>query len=315
MVSHRLTLTATCLVILFANLSCCSPLESEPYKKFQASYYEINEHLEKVASKSNNVEEIMTKAIEWLKSIEVSGENKNLIEPLRLFTSMLDLLQENSCNFYGYQVLVNNYQALSNLVRYGIRKIDKVAKELVRRHVQVCASVYPRVYGTKINQLDGETFKRVQTLGKSMIAFNAKRNFRQLKAKSAEEALQSSPMGFIYLMGREEARDERAEACQMADLLEYHMDDPRSQFEASNLAKLFQQHMVEPCEKFSHLIGPDVYLPAELDSRARRDERLGQLDDGPTEYRLGMAFYRACEAYVLGAQVNRSKLIEIMSTC
>lgn len=313
---------------LFVSLIDCTQegnADESSFTKFQANYYEINEYLEKEASQTEDSDQIMAKASEWLNSIKShSGAHQkhgHLVEPLELFTSMSRLADQDTCNFQGYLVLANNYQALSNLVRYGIRKIDRVAKAIVRRHVQLCASVYPQTYLTKVNQIDADTISRVQAFARSIIDFNLRKGRLGQSLgkhiKSIKEALQASPMSFIYLIGRDEqdSRDETADVCRMAELLETYMDDPKRQFNKEEVPRYFQDYIVGPCEKYAAQIGPDVYLPAEWDARIRLDERLGRLDDGPMEYRLGMAYYRACEAYVLGKKVNRSKLVETMLDC
>ena len=257
-----------------------------------------------------------------LNIIRTAKESSRLAKPLALFASQRILTDEGSCNAKGLEILQNNSAAAGGLVRYGIRPIDKVIQEFARRHAKICAPVYPKQFVQIRSKLDEDLFAKVRLFAESMIrhGFDYGDYPLTIGASSLLAALNQGSINWIRQMdGRPGRRNATDEASIMYEILESESDLHPGQLPLlgrERVEQLFDEHLVKPCEHYANEIGLDIYLPAEFDAITKLDskqpigdERSADSDEN-IDYKLGLAYYKACHMYIL--EPDRSELIGVI---
>jgi hypothetical protein len=311
------TLLATVAFLSQPSLSTRSI--SAEVRKLQRDFYTINEHFEKKLGKDTaDVESILTEANKWMSSLKQSDDNSSpLISSLELFLSLRELSQsELTCNSRGYKIITKNNQALANLARYGLRPVDKVAIKYMRQHARECCSHYPDLYRQKIQEVGKDAMEKVEDFAQFIAKFALTQGQFQLTfgAKQLVDVVSRNPLVYILLLDDQSDSSgaaKRNRAGEIEALAQYLGDRSPNQDELPKerqlLEELTQKYLVEPCKRYTEQVGPEVYQPLEADLNISLDSRgeVSQCDSDWVGFKLGMAYHKLCNMYVLNESSDR----------
>lgn len=292
------------IYLLIEILFCVSVIDTQDLqtvKLHQINYPKINEYLEAALGTSADPEAYLDKVNNLLDTNEGSTLSK-LVDSLKLFVSLKELTNQSTCNSRGYEILKQNNEALTDLARYGIRAIDRVALEFAQKHANICCSIYEDNFTLLLKGIDLIKFENVKKFVHRITDYALARNDYPLSfgAQKLNDVLKSSPVNYIRLMDDDLARKRNREA-EAVVVYEFLKESSPDKLTGVSILELYKDKIEEPCRYYVDLIKSDVYQPAVMDEITRLDSR-GKVTDceaGTMDYRLGLAYNKVCESYVL----------------
>lgn len=283
------------------------------------NYIKINDYLVKNAD-SSDVTTNMAKAIQWLDSIEEKNNDGNgLVEALKQFTALNSITSDiNSCNERGYLILLSNDRAIgdSSSDRAAINRVATIVEQCSLLHAQTCQQVYPPKVQFKLDQMNKENIRRVETFLKFII--QRIRTRKIFYAPSQTEVINTGIYKQI-IMSKPNLNDEEIARDAYDALINLAKDNPehdclndeeaRDCFEA-----LAKSYLFEPCEYYVRELGPDVFVPAGYDIE-KLDKNNTKVDGTKSKqgFYLAWARFRICEI-IEDDEIQESLIDDMMNS-
>lgn len=152
--------------------------------KSEATYGCINQYLIKHVD-TDNVAPNMEAASEWLNERAGSFLSAVLINHLKKFTALQQVVGDTKCDQTSYEIMGENaYEVdLFKLIETDQigRRVDTVILKILRDHARGCLEVYREKNRTREGQLDETVFGSVEKLSKWIIDVN---NFSRTSSPS-----------------------------------------------------------------------------------------------------------------------------------
>lgn len=231
-----------------------------------------------IYEKHNEIEKLSNRLSDRVKSDEPSENLDFIIEELildqknkvpldskpiqakRLVASLHFVKDENECNYFGYKILSNNFDAIRpNLNGDNLRRIDKILVKYLNEHVKNCKQVYFTKFDSISKSLNREFLKRLDVVfRKSIERIKSERNGAANYAESLykamhkiHQALDFKPVDIyeaLIEMTKLEGKDLKG-------------------LKRKNIEELFDEYIVKPCEYLRDQFGRDVFEPFIFDSK------------------------------------------------
>lgn len=238
----------------------------------------------------------MLAASEWLNSIP-QNDFSSLPIALRLLTSLKDLHGAADCDGHSMEMMAGLERAVKGNMagkRPRMYRLETVIDHYFEQHARDCIKIYPSVYKNKADQLDETTNKNVDELFEHV----AKWYFND-----EIEELQTSGGLFEHFMRHYHEFEGRIAYNIIMKRVGgdvRHSDivtntDGRLDLHGDKLRKLYQSNIVDPCQRYTALLGSDVFEPAAFDHYKLNYK---QLDDKNIDFYRAWAKYQVCNLVV-----------------
>lgn len=272
-----------------------------------ARYERLNNYL--VGNVDNDtVGSNMEAAAKWLKEKDGAKHSflsRTPIRDLRKFTALQQVIDDNKCDRHAYAIMHENEEAvgLHTLIRYRqvFRRVDKVMAEILQKHAEKCAKVYPVTYRTKKAQLNAALFEQAKTIAETVMSADRFRLpsimlptfyqpldlfYRYIKYNPTLESFERG--GILHDALYSNAKNDPD--------LKYTRAVPdertgRAVVHKDKLRELTRKYLIEPCRHLDNELGPDLFVPARFDLPHYFDP-----DKDERGYYIGWAYYKICQA-------------------
>lgn len=222
----------------------------------------------------------------------------------QLFLALRKLEELSSCNRVGRTILRENNLAMNGrptreLQFHGSvpRVIEKVFRESLKKHAQLCQNIYPATFKEKLSTIDGETLKRVADFADALVQHYVP-NKSLSEVKRLFLFIQNKP--FIdgnYVSGQlEEMLKDKPEL----EAIQLQPNERLGKLELNNAEyeRVYNEYIIEPCKYFVQTLGPDIFEPATF------VKEFLEADENNLEYFQAWARYRVCEDALDAARSN-----------
>lgn len=217
----------------------------------------------------------------------------------RILLSLSTLNDENLCTSYGFLALDYNYKVggrrakLTEGPNVPRRRVDKILKHYVDRHVKECGDVYFRKFEEISQTMDQTMKRRVETFFEEAIENITSDMYKENEGEYVERLFSraNGDIGSVYKAESEYIWRKLKEVAQ---------DDPDGQFadkvenektgeaelRVDKYEKLFNEYLLKPCEYYREQLGSEVFEPVQFDSIVRHDLK----KDKPEFYKAWINF-------------------------
>lgn len=283
----------------------------------KADYGQINKYL--VAHVDNDeVGPNMEAASSWLKeerSRWIPRLSSAPISDLEQFVALQQVIDNPKCDGTDYWILYANDEAVdlygSVFYEQVTDRILKVMYEIFKQHAKKCRPVYIDAHQKKKEQLDRVVAERVATLTEVLLekgrvftpkfvyysldhlferyirrAFNVNDYIGRHSIKTAIETIGKGDPDLMYLKKISNGTGNNV-------------------VETSKVKELVQKYLIEPCRVFVTELGPDLYIPARLDSEFYND-----VEESNRDYYLTWVSFMICQALTQDEESILSELAE-----
>lgn len=219
---------------------------------------------------------------------------------LRKFIALQQVIEDTKCDHRAYEIMRANVEA-AGLKMDSVRRVDKIILKILKDHAKRCVKVYPSTYRLKKAQLDRQLLERVENIAGTAIRMDlfAPRYGRRytviypynlfacyikyfLTARSLpdiviilERALTYNSMGDPDVKYLQKVPDENS---------------GKQVVHRDKIKELSRKLLIEPCQQYQTAMGPDLFIPAEFDTRLYYE-----LDDD-RDYYLAWSYFTLCRA-------------------
>lgn len=230
--------------------------------------------------------------------------NSSPVQSKRLVLALRTLNGENECDYYSHEILLNNLMATGNRIRalsgsVSIRRIDRILKHYVDKHVENCGQVYFDKFDELSKNLDPNLVDHIDEFLRNEVEIrtsnknpeNAGKNYVEILYRNASHGGSEKfrlDTSYIYNALKYFAKGDTSFLKPVKD-----GKSDALKVDKGKLSRLFQDHIAKPCNDYRQQLGPDVFEPVLFD-KMFKDHQVRS--DKPEFYRAWL-MYRLCNFF------------------
>lgn len=245
------------------------------------------------------------------------------VEDLKKFTALQQVIGDVKCDDYEYEVILGNEAEVGLYAlkedQKVVRRIDKVMLKIFIYHAEKCQDVYPKRYRAKREQFDKVALERVKDLTRVIMDFDDHNDDFESSSRRSRFFYTSDnlfskyirTLPSIHLYSREGILRNALKASGMYDPnLKYVSKFPdertgKSIVHKEEIKRLVEEYIIKPCQNYVASFGPDLFIPARLDSRF-----YSKIDNIKSDYYLGWSIFMICQSLTKNEAFVHSSLIK-----
>lgn len=328
-----------CALAVFVLIVCCGvsksalppwPVEwadQSPYRRFFAKGTDLMDQfavINKILEKDVRSEEIdanfkhidLALKLPW--GITGKSGGKAMKEALLIFSSLRQINEKNRCNLNAYNILKMNYNAANGLPEWGYerdfakRRINKIVRTIVDRHVEACKGKYFDLYRDQVKKVNPGLKVFAETLARNLI-------YHKYGKEEGKEILGDAEKLLKYTL--REGHKCLKPVYLLQEMRRLAKNDPNSKYvepiptewlgrqvfktNKEELSKLTMKYLHKPCKEYVIKV-ETIFVPADYDNRflptpAKSDE---------LDYYLNWAAFELCDTLALHTVAAQSTIAE-----